>query len=50
MKIQRDASHDISKHQIVYDGFCIQRAGSEQATVATYLVKLASYIIYIGML
>ena len=50
MKIQRDTSHDISKHQMVYDGFCILHAGSELATVASYLVDLASYIIYIGML
>ena len=38
---------------MVYDGFCILHAGLEVVTVATYLVDLASYLIYsvyIGML
>ena len=38
-------SHDISKHQMVYGGFCILHAALELATAATYLVDLASYII-----
>ena len=38
-------SHDISKHRMVCDGFYILHAGLELATVATYLVDLASYII-----
>ena len=33
-----------------YDGFCVQHAAIELAAVANYLVDLASYIIYIGML
>ena len=33
-----------------YDGFYIQHAGIKLATVVNYLVDIASYIIYIGML
>ena len=27
-----------------YDGFCVQHAGTELATVANYLVDLTSYV------
>ena len=44
MKLQRETSHDIGKQQMVYDGFCAQHAGIDLATVANYLVDLASYV------